>query len=379
MSVLVAFDSFKGSLSAAQACESFAKGVRFTAPGEDVITMPIADGGDGFIDCLKDTFISRGWSIESVDVTGPYGDRVCAEYLIKGKEAFIEMAQSTGLTLVEPENRHAVSASSFGLGEVMAEAVRHGARTLYIGLGGSATNDLGLGCLQALGVEFFDKENNLINKPFKAQDLVRLSRLSSDCFSKTFQAVKVVAVCDVDNPLLGKNGATAVFGAQKGISETEMPFVERAMGSASSVLTRHFGFDCSEVVSAGAAGGMGAALMWFFNADVCHGVDTVLNLLDFDSVLKQVRYVVTGEGSFDEQSLSGKAPLGVLDIAKVHQKNVSLVAGRINASEETLSGLGFSSWFSLREIASDDSESMRRAEEFLFKIGSLWANRNLKI
>lgn len=378
MAVVIALDSFKGSLSAAKASRALAQGIEEVVPEEEVIVLPIADGGDGLIDCLNESFLAQGWKLQSLWVTGPYSKKVKASYLLKEKSAFIEMARSSGLTLVGNDQKRPLLSTTYGLGEVITDAVNRGATTLYIGLGGSATNDLGLGCMQALGVDLWTEDHQLIAQPFKSGDLLKLKEISTEKFESKFCNVKVVAVCDVSNVLLGEKGATEVFGPQKGLRSEEIWQIESAMIQVAALLKEYFGKDYSETHGAGAAGGMGAALMWFFDAKVENGIDTVLDLLQFENALKKAQFVITGEGSFDEQSLSGKAPLGVLKMAKAHGQSISLVAGRICVSEKTLRDLGFDSFFSIRDIATSDEESFLNAKELLIELGRLWAQKHLK-
>lgn len=372
MTVLIALDSFKRSLSAREACEALAAGIH-SVSSADVTCMPIADGGDGLIDCLSDTLLERGWQLTTTQALGPYGAEVKPRYLLKQSEAVIEMAEVCGLNLVEPEKRHTLRASSFGLGEVIADAVKHGARHITIGLGGSATNDLGLGCLQALGVQFFDAEGKLLPQPIKASDLAKIADLSAEAFKNEFGFLKVTAVCDVDNPLLGMNGATNVFAPQKGANAQELSEMEESMASAARVLSSYWGVDVGNRKGAGAAGGMGAALMWFFNASVFSGIEAVLDALEFNRILNNVRFVITGEGSFDSQSLSGKAPIGVLTRARGQKKSVTLVAGQVQCGTDELRQLGFDAAYELRSFAGSDADSMRRSRELLFEVGRRWA------
>lgn len=372
MTVLIALDSFKGSLSAREACDALAAGIR-SVSSADVTCMPIADGGDGLIDCLSDTLLERGWALCTAQALGPYGNPVQARYLLKQSEAVIEMAEVCGLNLAEPGKRHVVKSSTFGLGQVIADAVRRGARQIRIGLGGSATNDLGLGCMQALGVQFFDAEGKLMPKPIKASDLAKIADLSAETFKNEFGFLKITAVCDVDNPLLGINGATNVFAPQKGANAQELSEMEESMASAARVLSSYWGVDVGNRKGAGAAGGMGAALMWFFNASVFSGIEAVLDALEFNRILNNVRFVITGEGSFDSQSLSGKAPYGVLKRALAQKKSVTLVAGRIRSGADELRQLGFDAAYELRSFAESDADSMRRSRELIFEVGRRWA------
>ena len=256
---------------------------------------------------------------------------------------------------------------------MIADAVRRGARQIRIGLGGSATNDLGLGCMQALGVQFFDAEGKLMPKPIKASDLAKIADLSAEAFKNEFGFLKVTAVCDVDNPLLGINGATNVFAPQKGANAQELSEMEESMTSAARVLSSYWGVEVGNKKGAGAAGGMGAALMWFFNASVFSGIEAVLDALEFNRILNNVRFVITGEGSFNSQSLSGKAPIGVLTRARGQKKSVTLVAGQVQCGTDELRQLGFDAAYELRSFAGSDADSMRRSRELLFEVGRRWA------
>lgn len=373
MSVLIACDSFKGSLSAPEVCESIAKGIRAVCPNADVVTLPVSDGGDGLMKTLKTVLEKDGWKAVTQTVTGPYGKAVCAEFCLKGDKAIIEMAQAAGLHLTNPEERAPQLAGTFGVGELIRHAVSLGARSLFIGLGGSATNDLGLGCLQALGVRFFDADGMELESPFKACDLARIARIETKAFEEVFCDLQVTAVCDVTNPLLGPSGATAVFGPQKGIRADETPEFERAMRLAADCLKAHFGFDCRNCPGAGAAGGMGAGLMWFFNAAMVSGADAVLDLIGFDCAVREADLVITGEGSFDAQSIKGKAPFGVLKRAKQSLVPVYLFAGRIESEKSELSAMGFKGSFSLNEIELDKEKCMQNASILLSEIGAAFA------
>lgn len=377
MTVLVALDSFKGSLSSREASEALAKGIRSERPDEKVIVLPVADGGDGLIDCLKDDLLADGWQIKTVLVSGPYGQNVEVPYLAKGDCAVIEMATCCGLTLVPKEQRRVIFASSYGLGEVIRDAYLNGARQIHIGLGGSATNDLGLGCMQALGVKFFDADGKPITDHISANDFSKIARLDTNDFSDRFKDISVWAVCDVNNPLLGPTGATAVFGPQKGVQGDDLSRMQSGMAWAATILSEHFLKDFSQSISSGAAGGMGAALMWFFNAKRLKGIDAVLDMIGFDAILKQSDYVLTGEGSFDDQSLSGKAPSGVLERTNRINKPTFLVAGSLKITIDRCKELGFANAYDLLSRSSGLTDSLQKAEELLTQIGRQWAKTYL--
>lgn len=340
--VLLAIDSFKGSVSSAQAEEAVAEGVRRVWPDAQVSALPLADGGEGTLDAVA----ACGGEVVACEVAGPLGDCVSARMLVDGEResAVIEMAEAAGIGYSPCTESAALAASTYGVGELMLRAVRGGAKTIYIGLGGSATNDGGAGMLQALGAHVVDKRGCNI-----APGLAGLEHVASIDLAPALRALngaRVVVLSDVENPLVGRRGALAVFGGQKGLP-TDYDEVLRRYDSwmvgygrlldaaitgarAQGLLrvpegARTFG-SVLGVPGAGAAGGLGAALL-ALGAELRSGVETVLDLIGFDERVRDVDLVITGEGNMDEQSAAGKAPVGVARRAKRYGKPVAAVVG----------------------------------------------------
>lgn len=340
--VLLAIDSFKGSVSSAQAEEAVAEGVRRVWPDAELGALPLADGGEGTLDAIA----ARGGELSTCEVAGPLGDRVSARMLVDGEResAVIEMAEAAGIGYSPCTESAALAASTYGVGELMLRAVRTGAKTIYIGLGGSATNDGGAGMLQALGGRVVDDRGCDI-----APGLAGLERVASVDLAPALQALdgaRIVVLSDVENPLVGRRGALAVFGGQKGLPTGDAEALHRydswmvgygrlldtaiVEARAQGLLrtpegARTFG-SVLGVPGAGAAGGLGAALL-ALGAELHSGVETVLDLIGFDERVRDVDLVITGEGNMDEQSAAGKAPVGVARRAKRCGKPVVAVVG----------------------------------------------------
>ena len=340
--VLLAIDSFKGSVSSARAEAAVAEGMRRVWPGAEVRALPLADGGEGTLDAID----ACGGEIVTCEVAGPLGDRVSAQMLVDDERdsAVIEMAEAAGIGYSSCTESAALAASTYGVGELMLRAVRTGARTLYIGLGGSATNDGGAGMLQALGARVVDDQGCDV-----APGLAGLEQVASVDLAPALRALngmRVVVLSDVENPLVGRRGALAVFGGQKGLPADDVEVLRRYDGwmvgygrlldaaifeaRAQGLLrtpenARTFG-SVLGVPGAGAAGGLGAALL-ALGAELRSGVETVLDLVGFDEHVRDVDLVITGEGNMDEQSAAGKAPVGVARRAKRCGKPVIAVVG----------------------------------------------------
>lgn len=340
--VLLAIDSFKGSVSSAQAEAAVAEGVRRVWSDAQVATLPLADGGEGTLDAVA----ACGGEIVTCEVAGPFGDRVSARILVDGEHesAVIEMAEAAGIGYSPCTESSALAATTYGVGGLMLRAVRAGAKTIYIGLGGSATNDGGAGMLQALDARLVDEHGRDI-----APGLAGLEHVVSIDLAPALRALngaRVVVLSDVENPLVGRRGALAVFGGQKGLPTDDAEALHKrdswmvgygrlldaaiAGARAQGLLrvpegVRTFG-SVLGVPGAGAAGGLGAALL-ALGAELCSGVETVLDLVGFDERVRDVDLVITGEGNMDEQSAAGKAPVGVARRAKRYGKPVAAVVG----------------------------------------------------
>lgn len=377
MRILVAMDSFKGSLTAAEACRAVAAGIVRARPEVEVTQLPISDGGDGLLMALSGALSERGYEKHRVSVQGPLGEPAQAELWIDGKTCIMEMAQACGLTLIAREKRSALRTTSFGLGQAMGFALQQGCTELFVGLGGSATNDLGLGAMQALGCRF-QKQGRALESPVTGADLAELTALNDDVLRERLRGVQVTAIADVTNPLLGERGATRVFGPQKGGSFDELSVLEEGMQRAARLLASHFGFDVSKRAGAGAAGGMGAALMWFTRARMQNGAQTVLDLLDFDRHLAASRFLITGEGCFDSQSQSGKAPWTAIGRALEQKVPVALFCGALRLSEKSLQQAGIGQAYDILSKACNEEEAMQKAASYLEQLAFRWAVQAIK-
>lgn len=321
---ILAIDSFKGSVSAIEACRAVEKGLQkagadYGCPVE-ALSVPVSDGGEGLIECVKPMLLRQGYQEQCFEVITPYGKPHTAQVLInlEHKIALIESAEAIGLELTALELRNAMYASTYGLGQLIKQVVDLGCTTINIGLGGTATNDCGIGMAQALGAEFFDEQGrNLAYSEdgswhaLCGADLIKVAKI--DTSRMQLNHIRFIGSCDVNNPLCGKEGATFVFGHQKGLSEQNAIQLEEGMVSFARVLSEHFKINLASIPGAGAAGGLGAALLYFFKEHVSlmPGIDMVLDLYQFDKLLQLAQVVIIGEGCMDGQTAHGKAPVGI--------------------------------------------------------------------
>ena len=311
MKVVIAIDSFKGCLSSKEANEAAAEGIRRTYPDAEIIKVPVSDGGEGYMEAFH---AAIGGKLEEVMVRDPLMRPVTAKYLLQGETAVIEIAQASGLTLLTKEERNPMVATSYGTGQLVADAVRKGARHIIIGLGGSATSDAGIGMLKAL-ISAFTKQGQW-------DDIT------------AFKDVTFTIASDVKNPLYGEKGAAHVFAPQKGATpEMVLRLDERARKFA-ELSAKHFGFDRSQMPGAGAAGGLGYAFLQYLDAKSVSGIQLLLDTIRFKELVKDADLIITGEGSADRQTLMGKLPVGILKQAG--SVPVYLIAGRISDREELL-------------------------------------------
>lgn len=366
MKIVIAIDSFKGSCSALQACQAIASGIMRYRKDIGIYQLPIADGGEGLLQILDESPSLPGKVKRSLNVIGPYGQAIQAEYFsLEGQKTIIEMAQACGLELTPKAQRNASKASSFGLGQLVRHALDEGSAHIIIGLGGSATNDGGIGFAQALGASFYDKDERLIPTPACGEDLIRVARIDVSQLHPEASTVRFEASCDVNNPLLGSTGATWIYGPQKGANTAQLTELERGMENYHRVLTQALGRDVNSTPGAGAAGGMGAALLWFTNATLRPGIELVLELLNAKKIISDADLVITGEGKLDEQSSYGKAPVGVAALAAANNKPVIAIAGSLGEGAALLHQHHIDAMWSIcpRPISLDDA--MQNAQALL--------------
>ena len=332
MHVVVAPDKFKGTLSASEVAEALAKGVRLAIPHASMTLRPIGDGGEGTIDAL---LLAHGGRVSAKRVSGPLGDSVIASlaHLADGSCA-LQMAEASGLTLVDPDRRDALASSTIGLGELISSALNEGERRILIGLGGSASTDGGTGAARAVGWRFLDEGGAEL--PLGGGSLRYLARIDSSRVRPEVAASTIVAACDVDNPLLGDAGAARVFAAQKSASPEEVEILEEGLATLAARIKEDLGLDVADLAGSGAAGGTGAGLRAFFGAELGPGFEVVANATNLREEIEEADLVVTGEGSLDDQSLRGKAPIGVARIARDFQVPCYAVAGEVSADPGAL-------------------------------------------
>jgi glycerate kinase len=327
MRVLVCPDKFRGTLTAPRAAGAIARGWARVRPDDDVQLVPLADGGEGTLDVLVPDADASRLGSRRIDrtVTGPDGDPVDAQAGVRGRAGVVEMAHASGLHLLTPARRDPCRTTSVGTGELMRALMDEGVERLLVGLGGSATNDGGTGMARALGVRFLDVAGGAIREGGAA--LVDLARIDARGIDTRLAAVDCVGLTDVDNPLCGPLGASATFGPQKGASPDDVWDLDHALGHLAAVAYRDLGLDLQHEPGAGAAGGLGFGLLAFCGASLRPGVDVVMEAVGFDDQIRGADLVVTGEGAFDEQSLHGKVPAGVMRAAELRRIPVAIVCG----------------------------------------------------
>jgi glycerate kinase len=331
MRIIVAPDSFKGSLSAVAAARAMARGIRAVFPEAEVVELPIADGGEGTVEALV---AATGGALRQADVRGPLGEPVRAAWgvLGDGRTAAIEMAAASGLTLVPEGRRDPCLASTFGTGELVKAALDGGYRRLVLGIGGSATNDGGAGCARALGVRFLDGAGGDLSEGGAA--LARLAQVDLAGLDPRLAETELLVACDVDNPLCGPRGASAVYGPQKGATPAVSQELDAAMAVFAREATRATGREVAAVPGAGAAGGLGAGLLFFTPARLRPGVEIVLEAVGFEAQVRGAAFVFTGEGRTDAQTAMGKAPVGVAAAATRQGVPVVCLSGGLGDGAE---------------------------------------------
>ncbi len=337
MNILISPQSYKGSISALNTAKAISIGVKNVLPEANTIILPVADGGDGTLETLVD--VSNG-QIKPCKVLDPLGVLIDSNWGGMGDNntAVIEMAKMSGLALVEPEKRNPMFTTTYGLGETIKHALDEGYRDFIIGIGGSATNDGGVGMAQALGGLFLDSSGEQIK--YGAEGLSKLVKIDLSNMDDRLQETKFLVASDVTNPLLGELGASAVYGPQKGASKEMIPILEKAMINYVDVAKKSLELDVSEVPGSGAAGGLGAGLMMFVNAELKPGVDIVLDKINFNKYLNNIDLVITGEGQMDYQTVYNKAPYGVALRAKKFDIPVIGISGSLGDSFQDVNDNG---------------------------------------
>ncbi len=379
MKVVVAMDSFKGSLSSLEAADAAALGIQKALPDSEVVRKPIADGGEGFLDVLTEALEGER---RTRRVTGPLGERVeCTYGIVKARKmAVIEMARAAGLTLVKKEKRNPLYTTTYGVGEVIRDAMEQGCRHFLVGIGGSATNDGGIGMLKALGFGLWDKKGNPVSNG--ALGLASLAHITEENVPDMLKECTFEIACDVGNPLCGPEGCSAVFGPQKGADEKMIKRMDAWMEQYALLAQKHYPDADPFASGAGAAGGLGFAFLTFTNAVIKSGIEIVAEKTYLEDAIKDADVVVTGEGRLDAQSAMGKAPVGIAKLAKKYGKPVLALSGSIGESAAKCNEQGIDAYFSILKtpMSSEEAMQVHTAKENLQdtaeQIFRLWATIN---
>jgi glycerate 2-kinase len=375
MNVLVASDSFKGSLSSIEVGECIKKGILRAIPDAEVIISPMADGGEGTIDVLLHD--SEGWKVE-VEVHGPLMDKIPTQYAVmKDHIVFIECAKSSGLPLVPLEFRNPMVTNTYGFGEQIKDAIGKGYRHFILSLGGSATNDGGIGMLQALGWEFFDDKGALLNN--EGNPLLKVASISDVNVLPEIGECTFIAASDVTNPFFGPNGAAHIFARQKGANERQILELDAALIRFADLIETYYGVSVQEIAGAGAAGGLGGAIVGPLKGAIQSGVELVMELTAIKEKIKSADVLITGEGSLDNQSIMGKVPFGIAKLAKEYGKPVIGIAGRIDTDLKELNNY-FNGVFSIQTECRTLEEALDpRVSRFQLEITAEQITRVMKL
>lgn len=361
--IVVAPDKFRGSLTAAEVAGAVADGIRDIAPDADVVCLPVADGGEGTVDAA----VAAGFERVPVAVPGPLGESVDTSYARRDGTAVVELAGAGGLARLAADRRDPLGASSFGAGEMIAVALDDGVTRVVLGIGGSASTDGGAGLLQALGARILDDTGRQVRPGGAA--LREAATLDLGALHPRLRAVELVVASDVANPLLGVDGAAAVYAPQKGATPAEVAVLAAALRHWAALVATTTGTDLADVPGAGAAGGVGFAAL-LLGGELRPGIDVVLDLIGFRDALGHAGLVITGEGSLDRQTLSGKAPLGVARAAHAAGVPVVAVAGRCSLSADELAAAGIRAAYPLAAVEPDEGRSIANAGPLLQHVGA---------
>jgi len=360
--IVIAPDSFKGSLSAAAVADAIARGVLKAAPDAEVDLIPLADGGEGTVETMMR---ATGGRIASVPATDPLGNRMESSFgvLGDGLTAVVEMAAASGLALVPEDKRNPMLTTSFGAGELVRAALDSGCTRLILAIGGSATNDGGVGAAQALGVSFRDALGGEIG--FGGGELRSIASIDASGIDSRLKDVEVIVACDVDNPLTGEHGASAVFGPQKGATPDMIVELDAGLRNLADVIRRDVGVDIEHIPGAGAAGGMGAASVAFMGGRLTPGIDMILDAVGFAGRAKGASLVITGEGRVDAQTIRGKAVRGVLSAAEYIGVPALVLAGAVDEGGYGIASIGRAAVFSIAPGPITLEESRSNVESLL--------------
>ncbi|GGD22212.1 glycerate kinase [Hyunsoonleella pacifica] len=374
MKIVLAPDKFKNSLTGLEFCDAVEKGIRAVTPNCDIIKLPLADGGDGTIEVVN--YYLKGKTITTT-VNNPFFEPIEASYLYAevSKTAFIEMAEASGVKLLQPEQFDCKNATTLGTGELIIDAIEHGAKHIILGIGGSATNDCGIGMASALGYHFLDEDDAEV-KPIGA-NLSHIKTIDTTKIQPKLGAVNFRIACDVSNPLYGKNGAAYVYAKQKGATDLDIEMLDKGLSDFAKVLESTFGVNPQSVKGAGAAGGMGIASKVFLNGVLMPGITLIKDLAKFDQNIANADWIITGEGKLDTQTFSGKTIKGVLDSAKAQKVKVAAFCGAVDLDEIGIKRLGLEYTNAVMHYAKNLEDAIENDFNYVTKIAENFAKKHL--
>ena len=365
MKIVIAPNALKDCLTTSEAADAIEKGILNAFPEAETVKVPVADGGDGLLDAL---LTPLNGICHTVEVTGPRYDKIKADfaYFPQQKTAIVEMAKASGLALLPADKRDAEQTTSLGTGELIKVALSLDVTRIFVGIGGSATCEGGIGLATALGLRFLDK-NGIPVKPI-GTNLGKITKIDTSNMHPKLSGVKIEVVCDVDNPLLGKNGAAYVYGPQKGASPEQVRDLDFGLKNLASIIKKDLGVDVTEITGGGAAGGIGAGMYAYFNASLKPGIDIVLELIKLREKLQDTDLVVTAEGQMDSQTAYGKAPAGVAKCAKEKGIPCIAIAGGVKEDIDELHAIGINAVFSLCPAPITLEDAIKNGSKYLSRI-----------
>ena len=360
MKAVIAMDSFKGSISSIEAGNAVAEGIRRVFPDADTIIKPVADGGEGTVESLVSGLNGR---LCEAEVSDPLGRKITARYgILPNNTAVIEMAAASGLTLLSENERDPMLTTTYGTGELILSAIRNGCRDFIIGIGGSATNDGGIGCLQALGFGMLDSKGRQVG--LGAKGLSQLEKITDTNVIHELKECSFKVACDVTNPLCGENGCSAVFASQKGAKVEMIPVMDGYLRNYAELTKKYNTTASPDTPGAGAAGGLGFALMYYLNAGFESGIELIMRETQLEDAVKNADVVITGEGCLDSQTAMGKAPVGIAKIAKKYGKPVIAFSGAVKIGAELCNQNGIDAYFPILRQVSTLEEAMDKTTAY---------------
>lgn len=370
MKIVIAPDKFKGSLTSLQFCKIVANELRRGIPSATVVSLPLADGGDGTVSVLQ---YYLGGIYRSIEVNNPLNKRVKATYLLGAEmqTAYIEMAEASGLNLLSKEEHNPMETSTYGLGELIKDAISQGVKRIVIGLGGSATNDGGMGMARALGYRFYDKMGAELYG--KGRDLMALDRVEIAEADELLKNIEFLVACDVDNFLYGCDGASYIYARQKGASVDEVSFLDEGLQNFNKVIKKYFSTDLQQIKGSGASGGLGGGCRVFLKASLESGIGLIQKIANFSAHIKDADWIISGEGKLDPQTFQGKVIKGITDTATTQK--LALLCGQTTLEEEEMPQYSIAYLDTILSYATNEADALKNSEKYLKKMVEKFVNK----